>query len=153
MTITTAAPVADDTTLIMTRVIDAPPEAVFDAWMQHDQFQAWIGPEGVSCEVPVHEPRVGGRYVIDMRMTSGQVVPVGGVFQVIERPHRVVFTWGWDGDPARQSLITLTFRDLGAGRTELTLLQEGLGTRANRDDHERGWTSVLGKLARFLSAS
>jgi uncharacterized protein YndB with AHSA1/START domain len=84
-------------------------------------------------------------------MTSGQVVPVGGVFQAIERPHRLAFTWGWEGDAARQSLITLTFRDLGPGRTELTLLQQGLGTRASRDDHERGWTSALGKLARYVS--
>jgi len=38
-----------------------------------------------------------------------------------------------------------------AGRTELTLLQQGLGTRASRDDHERGWTSALGKLARYVS--
>ena len=41
------------------------------------------------------------------------------------------------GRPVAQSLLTLTFTDKG-GKTELTLRQEGLGSRANRDDHARG---------------
>jgi uncharacterized protein YndB with AHSA1/START domain len=144
------ATLADETTLVLTRHFAAPPEAVFDAWMDHAEFQAWIGPEGVACDVPVHEPHVGGRYRIDMRMSDGRMTPVGGVFKAIERPGRIVLTWGWDGDPERQSLITLTF-DAADGGTEFTLRQEGLGTVANRDDHNRGWSSALGKLERHLA--
>lgn len=142
----------DETTLVIERTFDAPVEAVFDAWMAREQWQAWIGPEGADCAVPVLEPQVGGRYEIEMRMSDGSLIPVTGVFQAIDRPHAVRFTWGWAGDPDRQSVITLTFRAAGGG-TRLTLRQEGLGTLANRDGHERGWSSALRKLDRFLAAN
>jgi uncharacterized protein YndB with AHSA1/START domain len=141
----------DETTLELRRVFDASPAAVFDAWLTHEQFQAWIGPEGMNCEVPVLEPRVGGRYEITMRLPNGQVIPVSGVFKTIERPRRLVFSWGWNGDPARQSVVSLDFIARGA-RTELVLRQEGLGTIANRDDHGRGWSSALNKLERHLAS-
>jgi len=142
------APVAD-TVLEITRVFDAPPARVFAAWLDREQFQAWIGPEGVACEVQLLEPQVGGRYRLVMS-TPEREIPVSGVFRLIEPPRRLVFTWGWEGDAIRQSLITLTFRELG-GKTELTLRQEGLGSVESRDGHVRGWNSALNKLARHLS--
>ena len=144
--------VADETTLVLTRTFDAAPAAVFDAWIGREEWAAWIGPEGIECEVPELDACVGGRYRISMRMSTGEVIPVAGVFKVIDRPHRLVFTWGWDGDPSRESLITLTFRGVGT-KTEFMLVQEGLGSMANRDGHEKGWTSALHKLARHLASS
>jgi len=143
--------VAEDTTLEITRLFDAPPDRVFDAWLQREQWQAWIGPEGMNCEVPLLESHVGGRWRIIMRLSNGQVVPVSGVFKSIDPPNTLAFTWGWENDPTRQSLITLTFRDK-AGKTELTLRQEGLGSVASRDDHGRGWNSTLNKLVAWLEA-
>jgi uncharacterized protein YndB with AHSA1/START domain len=144
-----ATPRLDETTLEVRREFDASPAAVFDAWMTREEWAAWIGPEGMQCEVPVLEPKVGGRYEITMHLGNGQVIPVSGVFKVIERPKRLVFSWGWNGDPQRQSLVTLEFTARGA-RTELLLRQEGLGTVANRDDHGKGWTGTLNKLERHL---
>jgi uncharacterized protein YndB with AHSA1/START domain len=141
----------EDTTLELRREFAARPTAVFDAWMTREEWAAWIGPEGMKCEVPTLEPRVGGRYEITMHLGNGQVIPVSGVFKIIERPKRLVFSWGWNGDPARQSLITLEFHARGAG-TELVLRQEGLGTTANRDDHGKGWNSALNKLERHLAS-
>ncbi len=141
---------AEDTTLEITRVFDAPAARVFDAWLDREEFQAWIGPEGMSCEVPLHEPRVGGRYRIIMRLSDGRVIPVAGVFKMVDPPRRLVFTWGWEGDASRESLVTITLREKG-GKTELTLRQEGLGSVANRDDHGRGWNSALNKLVGYLA--
>lgn len=141
----------DPTTLELRRVFAASPAAVFDAWMAREQFAAWIGPEGMQCDVPVLEPRVGGRYEITMRLANGQVLPVSGVFKRIDRPRQLVFSWGWNGDPTRQSVITLDFLAHGAD-TELVLRQEGLGTVSSRDDHGKGWTSALNKLERHLAA-
>ena len=140
----------EDTTLVLTRTFAAAPEDVFDAWMEREAWQSWIGPEGVSCEALLLEPRVGGRYRIEMRMSDGRLVPVGGVFRAIERPAGFVFTWCWENDPDRESLITITLKPVAAG-TELTLRQEGLGTIENRDDHGKGWGSALNKLERYLA--
>lgn len=150
MNVAAANLTAEDTTLVITRVFDAPAERVFDAWLNREEFQAWIGPEGVSCEVPLLEPRVGGRYRITMRLSDGRVIPVAGVFKTIDAPRSLVFTWGWEGDPSRESLVTITLCETG-GKTELTLRQEGLGSAANRDDHGRGWNSALNKLVAYLA--
>jgi uncharacterized protein YndB with AHSA1/START domain len=71
------------------RVFDAPRARVFDAWLNREEWQAWIGPEGVRCEVPVLERRVGGRYRLIMHLSDGQVIPVTGVFKTIEAPKRL----------------------------------------------------------------
>lgn len=140
---------ADDTTLEITRLFDASPERVFDAWLNREEWQAWIGPEGVNCEVPLLEPRIGGRYRITMRLPDGRVIPIAGVFKTIDASRCLAFTWEWEGDSSRQSLVTITLRERG-DKTELTLRQEGLGTVSNRDDHGTGWSSALNKLVSYL---
>ena len=142
----------DATTLVMMRTFDAGVEDVFDAWLTRERWQAWIGPEGMDCKVTLLEPRVGGRYRIDMCARDGSIIPVSGTFEVIDRPRALRFTWGWDGDSSKQSLVTLGFAEVD-GTTRLTLRQEGLGTAESRRQHEFGWSSTLGKLARCLKGS
>jgi uncharacterized protein YndB with AHSA1/START domain len=48
---------AEDIPLTISRLFDASPEEVFDAWIEREQWQAWLGPEGVTCKVPLLEPR------------------------------------------------------------------------------------------------
>jgi len=141
----------DEVTLVLTRILDAPPARVFDAWLNREEWQAWIGPEGVRCEVPLLEPRVGGRYRITMHLAGGQAIPLAGVFKIIDRPHTLAMTWGVEGDRSRQSLLTITFMKLGQS-TELTLRQEGLGSVSNRDDHGKGLNSALNKLVAYLAS-
>ena len=135
--------------LEVVRLFDALPAQVFTAWLNREEWQAWIGPEGFNCDVPFLEPRVGGFYRITMRLSDGRVIPVGGVFKTIDAPRNLVFTWGPEGDASRESLITLTLRAKGA-QTELTLRQEGLSSASNRDNHVTGWNDTLNKLARHL---
>lgn len=142
---------ADGTTLEITRLFAAPPARVFDAWLNREEWQSWIGPEGLNCEVPLLEPRIGGRYRIMMRLTDGRVIPVAGSYQTIDAPRTLAFSWGAESDPARHSLITLTLREKG-GETELTLRHEGFGSVASRDDHVIGWNSALNKLVAYLAA-
>jgi len=140
----------DGTTLMIERTFDATAEEVFDAWLTRERWQAWIGPEGMDCKVTLLEPRVGGRYRIDMCAPDGSIIPVSGQFEVIDRPRALQFTWGWDGDPSRQSLVTLGFAEVN-GTTEFTLRQQRLGTADERRRHELGWSSTLSKLDRYLN--
>lgn len=140
---------AETTSLMIARLFEAPPERVFDAWLTREQWQSWIGPEGVDCDVHLLEPQVGGCYRLTMHVGGQPPLVVAGVFKAIERPRLLSFTWGAEGDPSRQSLVTLTFLDL-QGKTEMTLRQEGLGNAANRDQFGRGWNSALNKLDRYL---
>jgi uncharacterized protein YndB with AHSA1/START domain len=141
-----------ETDLVLVHLFDASAGAVFDAWTGREQWQSWLGPKGVHCEISRLEARVGGRYLLTMYLESGETIAVSGEFKAVDRPRLLVFTWGVDGDGARQSLISLSFRALGAERTELTLRQEGLRSVANREAHGAGWESAFQKLAARLAS-
>jgi uncharacterized protein YndB with AHSA1/START domain len=141
---------ARDTTLEVSRLFNAPPARVFNAWLNREEWRSWIGPVGLSCEVPLLEPRVGGRYRIIMRLSDGRVIPVAGIFQTIDAPRALAFTWGAESDPARHTLITLALGEKGA-KTELKLRQEGFASVESRDIHITGWTDALNKLAAYLA--
>jgi uncharacterized protein YndB with AHSA1/START domain len=143
-----------DPVLEIRRVFDAPPEALFDAWFTREQWQAWIGPEGCQCEVPVLEPKVGGRYRIDMALSDGRVLPVEGVFRTVDRPSSnkggaLAFTWNWALNGGGETLVRLAFRAVDGG-TEVTLIHEGLPTATDRQNNGVGWNGTLNKLARYI---
>jgi uncharacterized protein YndB with AHSA1/START domain len=135
--------------LEITRIFDATPDRVFEAWLDRDEWVSWIGPEGVYCDLPLFEPRVGGRYRLKMHLPDGKTLPVTGVFTSIEINKSFAFTWGMEGD-SRNTLVTVTLHDLH-GRTELTLRHEGLPNAADRDGHGKGWNSALDKLSSYLA--
>jgi len=143
MSTTTLNPV-----LQIRRVFDATPEELFDAWFTREQWQAWIGPEGCQCEVPLLEAWKGGRYQIRMHLSDGREIPVEGEFQVVDRPRTLVFSWGW-ALAGGSTTVRLSFKPVADG-TELTLIHEGLPTAQDREGHGKGWNSALNKLARFV---
>ncbi len=63
--------VVDDRTLKITRLFDAPPERVFDAWAKQDQFVQWMCPPGVIIDECVIDVRPGGAWRIKGRSTRG----------------------------------------------------------------------------------
>ncbi len=136
-------------TLDMSRIYDAAPKRVFDAWFS----KAWgefVGPPGVRGEVTLIEPRVGGRYRVVMHLPDGKTLAVGGVYREVARPTRLVMTWKWEHEE-QDTLITLSFRAHGKS-TELTLHHEGFANAERRDSHKGGWTGTLDKLAKMLAA-
>jgi uncharacterized protein YndB with AHSA1/START domain len=139
-----------DTSLEITRLFEAAPARIFDAWLNREEWQSWIGPEGLRCEVPLLEPRVGGRYRIIMRLTDGRVIPVAGIYQMVDAPRTLAFTWGAESDPKRHTLITLTLGGT-AGKSALKLRQEGFTSLESRDTHVTGWNEALNKLAAYLA--
>ena len=59
-------PTAQDQTVLITRIFDAPREAVFEAWTDPDRVAQWFGPEGFETEAVEIDLRVGGRYELVM---------------------------------------------------------------------------------------
>ena len=134
-------------TLELTRHFDAPPELVFDAWLQKS-WGDWVGPPGVKGEVTLLEPRVGGRYQIIMHTPDGSTLTVGGTYREIAKPSRIVMSWKWQQE-GTDTTITLTFKPAGGG-TDLTLRHEGFAAVERRDSHNMGWTGTLDKLEQYL---
>ncbi len=142
--------VTDRPVLEIKRLFDASPERVFDAWLNREEWQAWIGPEGGHSEVTRFEPKIGGHYNLVMHVGNGRVIPVTGMFKAIERPTRFALTWKWAlADDGKDTLITVTLQAVG-DKTELTLRHEGLPTAEDREGHGKGWNSTLNKLELYV---
>jgi uncharacterized protein YndB with AHSA1/START domain len=108
--------------LTSTRTIDAPRAVVFKAWTDPKQLARWWGPNGFTNPVVELDVRPGGAIRVDMRGPDGTVYPMGGAFQEIVEPERIVFTSTAfadnKGEPMLENLNTVTFAERG-GRTEL----------------------------------
>ena len=142
----------DDTVLHIEREFNAAPEDVFDAWVKPEIFVKWWGPEGMTT--PVHELNVheGGRWSATMENAEGKQYTSSGVYKILDRPHRLVFTWAWtqeDGSRGHETDIDVTFKPNGAG-TRMILRQGIFQDIEARDSHNMGWTSSFNDLARVL---
>jgi uncharacterized protein YndB with AHSA1/START domain len=108
------------------RVFNAPIDRVFAAWSEEEALKQWWGPHVFPTTYAKVDFRVGGRYHYCMTGPNGEEAWGVMVYDEIERPLRIVYTDHFsdkDGNfnsqmPSTQ--ITLTFEDLGDGRTRLT---------------------------------
>jgi len=150
----TAATQPAEPVLLIERVFDAPRELVFKCWTEPEHLARWIGPNGFSSTILACELRQGGDYRMRMRGPDGQDHWQQGVFREIVPLERIVRTFCWtdaDGRPTRpETLLTVSFAELG-GRTRMTLHQAVFESVTARDDHQRGWSSSLDKLAEYIA--
>jgi uncharacterized protein YndB with AHSA1/START domain len=109
--------------LTVTRVIDAPREAVFEAWTDPQQMAQWWGPNGFTNPVCEMDPRPGGAIPIVMRAPDGADYPMTGVFREVSEPVRLVFAAAaedHEGNPLLEWVSRVSFAEDG-GRTRLTV--------------------------------
>lgn len=135
--------VIDDQVLLIERTIAAPPEKVFDAWVNPDMLVQWWGPEGMTIPQHVLDVREGGEWETTMRNAEGGEHFVSGVYKTIDRPNRLVFTWAWrqpDGTRGEETQVTVTFEAVEGG-TKMTLDQRSFAEASTRDNHGMGWQS------------
>jgi uncharacterized protein YndB with AHSA1/START domain len=132
-------------TLRLTRTFAAAREAVFRAWTDPEAIKRWSASGDLTVAVAEVDLRVGGRYRIHMQAPDGTVNKVTGVYQLVDPPRRVAYTWSWENWPeAGETLVTVEFHDRGA-QTELVLTHERFPNTEIRGRHEQGWTGALDK--------
>jgi uncharacterized protein YndB with AHSA1/START domain len=84
-----------------------------------------------------------------MRPPGGEASHAFGKFHEVEPPHRLVYTWAWEGgefDGLADTLVTVEFRARGAEVTEIVLIHERLGPEAV-EAHRSGWIDSLERVA------
>ena len=146
-----AAP-SGELTLELTRVLPAARSVVFGAFSDPTQLAKWWGPRGFTTPSLVFQPRVVGRYRIEMQPPEGDRFYLAGEFRELDPPARLAYTFVWeDPDPDDvETVVGLSFRDLGDA-TEVALTQGPFKTEARRALHRDGWTDSLDKLEHLLS--
>jgi len=134
--------VIDGDAVIHELVLAAPPGQVFEMFTDPRQLVRWIG---ISADL---EPRPGGRFRFEV--APGQFCE--GQYVIIDRPVRLVFTWGWT-DPGfglepGTSRVEVTLAHVGEDgqQTRLRLIHTGLAGDLGLL-HDDGWTRFLARLA------
>ncbi|MGR3323047.1 MAG: SRPBCC family protein [Pseudooceanicola sp.] len=133
-----------DLMLKLSRTIPAPPEKVFDAWLDPETMKRFMAPGGRPTLSAETDPRVGGSYELMMSGAQGEAHRHWGEYREIDRPHRLVFTWN-SPHAEPDSVVELTFRAVEGG-TEVTLTHDRFPSEGSRTGHESGWTSILQNL-------
>lgn len=138
-----------DLSLKVERVIDATPEAIFDAWLSPKMLQRFMMPAAdMSVPSATSDAKVGGRFEIVMR-AGEQDMPHRGTYLDITPHERIVFTWESPFSP-EESEVTVTLKPVDAG-TLVTLSHVRFLDEQKRDNHEGGWTKILDVLATEMS--
>jgi uncharacterized protein YndB with AHSA1/START domain len=126
------------------RTLEAPVDRVWQALTDPAALTAWFWPERLAATVTAGD----GRYRI---ASSAAGMAVAGEYREVDPPHRLGFTWQWDGDPD-QTLVTIELTPSG-DETVLTLVHSGCSTDADRDNLFKGWSDCLDRLPGWLASS
>jgi uncharacterized protein YndB with AHSA1/START domain len=131
------------------RRIAAPPEALFDAWLDRECVGRWLfaTPDGVMEKVEI-DARLGGGFTIVERR-GADLAEHFGEYVELDRPRRLAFDF-WTSMSAERTRVTVTIEADGDGSL-LTLRHDSVW--ADYEDRTRhGWTMILDGLARAMIA-
>jgi len=140
--------------VVVSRLISAPRERVFDAWIKPEKLAQWWGPNGFTnprCEI---DPRPGGRIYIEMvRASDGKMFPLDGEVEIVEAPSRIVLrARGYNPANEKTTIedrVTATFTEQN-GKTLVTVrlhvleVAPAFAEAAERMDV--GWSQSLQRL-------
>src|SRR5258706_9316966 len=128
---TRAEPAPADREIVISRVIDAPRELVFEAFTEVRHLSRWWGPEGFTTTTRAFEFRVGGEWDFVMHGPDGTDYQEWISWTEIAPPERIALLHGESrGDPnAFESVFTFA-PDGAAARIEM---RAGVPTRGLRD--------------------
>ncbi|MEU4240972.1 SRPBCC domain-containing protein [Actinoplanes sp. NPDC026619] len=137
--------------LDIVRVFDAPRELVWRAWTDPEQIWRWWGPAGMhtprgTVEMDV---RTGGVFRLTMIDADGTEYPSDMRFTTVDEPS--VLEFAWDGQRGiGGGTSTITFKDLGDGRTEMTNHYAGYLTDAIQSYMLLGTNQQFDKLQAYV---
>jgi len=140
--------------LVLTSVIDAPPEKVYRAWTEPELMKQWFAPLPWTTPRVETDVRPGGSSLVVMRGPDGNEIPCPGVYLEVVPNERLVFTdaftTAWELAEKPFMTAILTFEDEG-GKTKYTALCRHW-TVADREAHEKmgfheGWAQCTEQLA------
>ena len=148
----------DTRELVLTRLIDAPPEKVYRAWTEPALLKQWFAPLPFITPVAELDVRPGGANLIVMRAPDGTDMPNRGVYLEVVPNQKLVFTnaytQAWEPSDKPFMTVILTFETEG-GRTRYTARVRHWSD-ADRETHEKmgfhkGWGQCADQLAALVA--
>ena len=135
------------------RVLRAPAERVYKAFLDADAMVKWLPPNGFTGKVHQMDARAGGSYKMSFtNFTTGKSHSFGGKYLELVPSERIRYTDQFD-DPnlPGQMQTTVTLKRVSCG-TELNIVQEGLPDVIPAEACVLGWQESLALLAKLVEA-
>jgi uncharacterized protein YndB with AHSA1/START domain len=133
------------------RVHRAPPELLFDCMTTPEHLTNFWGPTGTVTPVEniVVDLRVGGRFETTMvNESDGNAYPMRAVYTEVDRPGRL----GWTEPDVEGGMTTsITFNDLGDGRTEVVTHQTNVPAAFLAPEARKGFETSLDRFDVYLA--
>lgn len=140
-------------TIRLHRVLKAPPERVYRAFLDADAMVKWLPPSGFTAKVHHLDAKVGGSYRMTFtNFATGKGESFGGVYRELVPGECLRYTDQFD-DPnlPGEMLTTITLKQVLCG-TELEIVQEGIPAAIPVEMCYLGWQESLAQLARLVEA-
>ncbi len=138
-------------TIRLHRVLRAPPERVYRAFLDADAMAKWLPPYGFTCKVHHMDARVGGGYKMSFtNFGTGHAQAFGGEYRELVPSETIRYTDRFD-DPnlPGEMRTTVSLKKVLCG-TELSVVQEGIPEAIPVEMCYLGWQESLAQLAKLV---
>ncbi|MBX9962507.1 MAG: SRPBCC family protein [Burkholderiales bacterium] len=138
-------------TVRLHRVLRAPPEVVYKAFLDADALARWLPPYGFTAKVHQMDAKVGGTFRMSFtNFRTGNGHSFGGSYLELVPGQRLRYTDKFD-DPnlAGEIVVTVDFKKVSCG-TELNVMQEGIPDVIPLEMCYLGWQESLKQLATLV---
>ncbi len=153
MTTTSTASTAQPATgtVRLHRILRAPTERVYRAFLDPDAMAKWSAPHGFTGRVHEIDVRVGGGYKMSFtNFSNGETHAFGGTYVELVPNERIRYTDSFDDPNLPGTMqVTIALREVLSG-TELTIAQEGLPAAIPVELAIMGWQESLALLAHLV---
>lgn len=140
-------------TIKLHRVLRAPPERIYKAFLDAEAMVKWLPPNGFTAKVHHMDAKVGGTYKMSFtNFSTGRAQSFGGKYVELTPTERIRYTDRFD-DPnlPGEMQTTITLKKVSVG-TELTIVQEGIPSVIPTEACYLGWQESLILLAKLVEA-
>lgn len=140
-------------TIRLHRVLQAPPERVYKAFVDAGAMCKWLPPNGFTCQVHHLDAKVGGTYKMSFtNFNSGNSHSFGGEYLELTPNERLRYSDKFD-DPnlPGEMTTTVTLKKVSVG-TELNIVQEGVPAVIPAEACYLGWQESLALLKLLVEA-
>ena len=140
-------------TVTLHRVLRAPPERVYRAFLDADAMAKWLPPNGFTGKVHHMEPKVGGSYRMSFtNFTTGHSHSFGGEYLELVPHERIRYTGKFEDENLPGMMqTTVTLRAVSCG-TEFNVVQEGIPQVIPAEACYLGWQESLVLLGKLVEA-
>jgi uncharacterized protein YndB with AHSA1/START domain len=142
---------AAEIVLEIVRDFDAPPQLVFDMWIDDEHLKRWLPVKGAKVTELAMQIRKGGKWRARIRAEDAGEFGLSGEFREVAPYDRLVMTHR--RNEGAETLVTIGFSEVGGRRTRMRFLEAGFDSLEMRDAHEDGWKRSFEQLEGELASS